>query len=72
MKIKSRAILFLLAILVTGLGLACLNYTAFGNHEHHVEWSQGKGFPEPSFAIFAAGAGMAVLGGILLGWGIKR
>lgn len=63
---------FLFALLVAGFGIACLNYTAFGNHEHHVEWAADAGMPAPSTEIFLGGAAAAVLGGFLLGRASKR
>jgi hypothetical protein len=60
-----------LGLILAALGVAFLNDTVAFNHEHHMEWSAERGLPAPSGPIFFAGAGLCVLGGVLLGssWG---
>ena len=61
-----------LGLVLAALGVAFLNYTVAFNHEHHLEWSAEHGLPQPSGPIFFAGAGLCVLGGILLGSSWRR
>jgi hypothetical protein len=48
-------------------GFLCLNYTKAFGVEHHFEWANAEGMPEPSHSIFVAGALLLAIGGVLLG-----
>lgn len=62
----------LLALVVLGFGLACLNYTKASTYEHHVARAAAEGFPAPSPGIFRAGIACTVIGAFLLGGSGKR
>lgn len=57
----------LIALLLLGVGLGCLNYTKASTHEHHVAWAAEKGLPSPSPGLFRAGVAGTVIGAYLLG-----
>ena len=58
----------LFALVLVAFGVGCLNYTAFGNSEHHIEWAAERGLPPPSFAVFVTGAACLFFGAATLGF----
>ena len=57
----------LLGLIIAAIGVAAVNYTSAFNHDHHAEWATEKGLPAPSAPILYGGAGLCVLGGLLMG-----
>lgn len=67
-----RAALILSGIVVTGLGIGCLNYTTAGNVEHHREWALEHGVPGPGRSIYLLGLACTVGGSGMIGWALGR
>ena len=53
-------------------GALCLNYTNAWGLEHHTQVAREHGWPEPSRDIFMAGIAGCVLGGVLVGFALRR
>lgn len=64
----SKWIVIAPAAFLVAFGLGCLNYTAFGNADHHIEWAAENNLPGPSFAVFVVGTACVVLGSGAIGF----
>jgi cytosine/uracil/thiamine/allantoin permease len=67
-----RRFLVLAGLLVAAFGTLCLNFTSFSGAEHHREWAQQHGLPEPSDSIFFVGIASTVCGAALAGFTLGR
>lgn len=71
MVARSRKLPLLVALVLAAFGVGCLNYTKAFGVEHHYEWAEASGFPEPSGAVYFLGVGATLAGagwmGFLLG-----
>lgn len=61
-----RLILLLVAVVLVGLGLGCINYTKESTREHHVEWARSHNLPPPSQGIFIGGLASTAIGAAVL------
>jgi len=68
MTTRARKALTLGSGILAGVaGFLCLNYTKAFDVDHHVAWAQRTEMPAPSYAMFLAGVGLLLAGGVLLG-----
>ncbi len=58
---------FTIGVALAGAGFFCLNYTKGMDMEHHAQWAAAHGYPVPSYEIFLAGAGLELVGALLVG-----
>ena len=72
MKRTIRWVLAVVAGIVLGLGLGCLNYTKAETLEHHLQWAAEHGAPEPGPTLFRVGVLATIIGAGLLGFALGR
>jgi hypothetical protein len=58
----------LVAGLILGVGLGCLNYTKAETIEHHRRWAAESGAPDPGPGLFRIGVVATLAGAGLLGF----
>lgn len=57
-------------LLLVGSGIACFNYTKPATLPHHQAWATEHGRPAPSDGVLWTGVGLAVTGGLALGFAV--